>query len=912
MMNNFNFRLIVVFSFFVSVTGVIASTPYNEWLFYDSSGITISDTGSGGNDGTFMEAGSGSGHGPEWVNDLQRGNVLEFDGNDWILTDSKGILSSNPRTVLAWIYLTQDNYRHTIVQWGNAAAAGQYFRMVIENRRLRLEVASGNSLALNSGDLELNTWYHIALAVDDFNNDGNVKTSEVKFYLNGQSQPLATFADRIINTQFTDSNCYVRLGGAAAYSGSATPREAMTGRLDDLRIYDRALTASEIVESMNQLKAWSPLPSNTDIISVSEQELSWMPGSKAQSHHVYFGDNSDIVSFASPDNPQGAYLENAQIIGPGQYGRYEISLDNESINLSGETAYFWRIDEINESDSGSPWKGTIWSFTTKPFDTTPGNLSSSGNLNSLELNWEPPADITQPLYNIKIAEDLEFMQMILDIDNYTATKLSVDTNLMELDKQYFCRVDAYDLNNSELKGASQVLVLDFEVPFIVDDFNEYNEESELKNKWYDGELNLSGSQLSLFFDADGQSMCLSYDNRSKPYRSEVELKYGNEKNWLKWGVEVLELSFRGWPDNSSACLYLLVSDKNNNELKVYYTGNQSDLVQPAWSKWNIWRIKLCEFTNAGVDLSCVSGIAIGVENDASASGSGKLQIDNLKLDITRCIIGMSGESDLNNDCVADLNDFELLTEKWLSGSYTVIADAGGLDEPLVYYSFDQPGGLNVYDQSGNSYHGTIETKASSLLWNSSGFSNGCLNFDGLSSVVLPQGIFDSVSTGFSVCFWVNAEMASNRDPLIFSSGLDRDTQWDKLTYFGHQPTSQWHHFCLAKDAATGISRIYHDGILVAEDRNSFFEIDGNAITISRIGSDVSGKYDFFKGKLDEFRIYGRALLPEEVVYLFSGPNSTIEQPLVPVISSFDPFPDNVINLKDIQCLSNEWLLLKLH
>ncbi|HUV63700.1 MAG TPA: hypothetical protein VMW24_07365 [Sedimentisphaerales bacterium] len=27
------------------------------------------------------------------------------------------------------------------------------------------------------------------------------------------------------------------------------------------------------------------------------------------------------------------------------------------------TTYYWRIDEVNDADPNSPWKGPVWSFS---------------------------------------------------------------------------------------------------------------------------------------------------------------------------------------------------------------------------------------------------------------------------------------------------------------------------------------------------------------------------------------------------------------------------------------------------------------------------------------------------------------------------------------------------------------------
>ena len=35
--------------------------------------------------------------------------------------------------------------------------------------------------------------------------------------------------------------------------------------------------------------------------------------------------------------------------------------------LEWNKTYYWRVDEVNEADAGSPWKGSLWSFTTADF-----------------------------------------------------------------------------------------------------------------------------------------------------------------------------------------------------------------------------------------------------------------------------------------------------------------------------------------------------------------------------------------------------------------------------------------------------------------------------------------------------------------------------------------------------------------
>jgi hypothetical protein len=91
-------------------------------------------------------------------------------------------------------------------------------------------------------------------------------------------------------------------------------------------------------------------------INVSQtQKLSWAAGDYAVSHRVYFGTDKDAVRNATTSSPEYK--------GPKNLGSesYDPGL------LEWDTEYYWRIDEINDANSNSPWKGNVWSFTTANF-----------------------------------------------------------------------------------------------------------------------------------------------------------------------------------------------------------------------------------------------------------------------------------------------------------------------------------------------------------------------------------------------------------------------------------------------------------------------------------------------------------------------------------------------------------------
>ena len=81
--------------------------------------------------------------------------------------------------------------------------------------------------------------------------------------------------------------------------------------------------------------------------------LSWNPGAFAAEHDVFVGVDYNTVNSATRNDP--AYVTTQS----------ETTLALSSLAF-GQT-YYWRIDEINESEPGSPWKGDVWSFTVQPY-----------------------------------------------------------------------------------------------------------------------------------------------------------------------------------------------------------------------------------------------------------------------------------------------------------------------------------------------------------------------------------------------------------------------------------------------------------------------------------------------------------------------------------------------------------------
>jgi len=85
------------------------------------------------------------------------------------------------------------------------------------------------------------------------------------------------------------------------------------------------------------------------------QSLTWTAGAVAASHEVYFGADADAVKNATKSSPE---YKGAKALGEESYDPGMLTLN---------TAYYWRIDEVNGASTDSPWAGNVWSFTTGDF-----------------------------------------------------------------------------------------------------------------------------------------------------------------------------------------------------------------------------------------------------------------------------------------------------------------------------------------------------------------------------------------------------------------------------------------------------------------------------------------------------------------------------------------------------------------
>jgi hypothetical protein len=203
-------------------------------------------------------------------------------------------------------------------------------------------------------------------------------------------------------------------------------------------LFNHALSIEEIQALMEGAGGYpyalGPEPADGAIIADIWVSLSWSPGDFALSHDVYIGDNFEDVDSGAEGTFQGNQSETFIVVGfPGM--PYPDGLVN------GET-YYWRIDEVNEADPNSPWKGDVWSFMVPPKTAYAPYPADGGETVSVNTSLIWTSGFGSKLHTVYFGDNFD------DVNNAAGGlpqgAASYDPGPLEMAKTYYWRVDEFD------------------------------------------------------------------------------------------------------------------------------------------------------------------------------------------------------------------------------------------------------------------------------------------------------------------------------------------------------------------------------------------------------------------------------------------------------------------------------------
>jgi len=187
-----------------------------------------------------------------------------------------------------------------------------------------------------------------------------------------------------------------------------------------------------------RVKAFGPRPKDGSLILDTWVNLSWSPAYYAVSHDVYMGDNFDDVNDGAEGTFQGNQADTFAVAGfPGF--AYPVGL------VPG-TTYYWRIDEVNETEPNSPWKGDVWSFSVAPrtaYDPAPADGAEMVDPD-ITLSWT--AGFGAKLHTVYFGESFDEVNNATGgLPQGTATYIP---STLKLAKTYYWRIDEFDVTDT--------------------------------------------------------------------------------------------------------------------------------------------------------------------------------------------------------------------------------------------------------------------------------------------------------------------------------------------------------------------------------------------------------------------------------------------------------------------------------
>ncbi len=487
------------------------------YLFEDVGG-NVPDDSANSNSGTIVGD-------PQVVAGI-RGNALQFDGvDDGVSIPDSGFINttSGPwpnRTIVAMFKCDDVDKpgKQTVFEEGGTT------------RGLTIYVSEGlvygaawNRAEYNwdgawlTAPIESGNWYGVAIVI----RDGAEAVEDDKFEMWVNGKLVARAPGGHIHNHGDDAGIGYTNQNTVFHDGNASPATGhyFEGAIDEIWIVNAALTEVELSGFVGKVWpfAMSPTPADGAYNNDTWVNLSWKPGGFAISHDVYFGENFDDVDSGAEGAFQGNQAGTEFIVGFPGFPVPE--------GLVPGTTYYWRVDEVNDSEPNSPWKGKIWSFSIPPKTAYLPDPADGAEAVAVDdkLSWTPGfGAILHYTYFGDNFDDVNNAAGALPLGDAT-----YDPGPLKMAKTYYWRVDEFDA-----KGTYKGDVWSFTAEGAVMSLNPVNGAVDVTQTpvltWAPG----FGSSHEIYFGTDAASLELKgSDNLGSESYEPGQLEWNTTYYW---------------------------------------------------------------------------------------------------------------------------------------------------------------------------------------------------------------------------------------------------------------------------------------------------------------------------------------------------------------------------------------------
>jgi PKD repeat protein len=346
----------------VTVSNTQALGLVAAYGFSEGGGSAVADGSGNGNNGMLTS-------GVSWTSQGKFGNALVFNGSNGRVdvADAPNLRLTTAMTLEAWVNpATESGSWRDVVYKGNdnyylVASSGQGG---VPAGRVGVSRVYGTSL------LPTNTWTHLAVTYD--------KTT-LRLYINGVQASSVAYAGDIA----TSANP-LQIGGDSIYG------QYFQGLIDEVRVYNRALSRSEIQADMNKAVA----PAELDTTPPSAP-----PGLTATAVSSV---QIDLAWGASTDNVGvlGYRIERCQGAGCTSF-TYQVATPSgttfSDTGLAAGTSYRYRVLATDGAGNLGSYSSIASATTLAVADTTPpsaptGLTAKAASATRIDLAWNASVD----------------------------------------------------------------------------------------------------------------------------------------------------------------------------------------------------------------------------------------------------------------------------------------------------------------------------------------------------------------------------------------------------------------------------------------------------------------------------------------------------------------------------------------
>jgi hypothetical protein len=296
------------------------------WKMDEGTGSSLSDETSNNLDAALART-------YDWT-DGKYGKSLDFGGQGYALVQNAPVLNGFGEgiTISAWLYRNNaDNgYRIALSREAQCDIYEHFGLGALDGKHLLIIYCNGSPAIVSGGTAPTGQWYHLV---------GTWDKNTARVYADGQQ---VAQGEKSGSFDFSDQNPLIIGGNSNNCGGDNYLNDAFNGRVDELRIYNRALSAAEVTELYNLDPSEEPADPNAVYATV---KASWNanPEADVTGYKLYYQKKTN-----------GAY-EEAKALEISGRTTTETTIENKIELGSDYKLYLTAVNSSNmESDPSDP------------------------------------------------------------------------------------------------------------------------------------------------------------------------------------------------------------------------------------------------------------------------------------------------------------------------------------------------------------------------------------------------------------------------------------------------------------------------------------------------------------------------------------------------------------------------------